>query len=200
MVSFGGLVRKIFGSANERRVRGYRSRVEAINALEPEIQALSDEALRGKTQEFREKLANGASLEDLLVPAFAVVREAARRTIGLRPFDVQLIGGMVLHEGAIAEMKTGEGKTLVATLDWGLDIQAAISLPRHAGLLDLFHGLDVAGEVGGQSCIDGGIVDSDQVCDQVGFLERESHGCFGTPEWRRGWRGVMTEVETGKHT
>jgi preprotein translocase, SecA subunit len=116
MVSFGGLVRKIFGSANERRVRGYRSRVEAINALEPEIQALSDEALRGKTQEFREKLANGASLEDLLVPAFAVVREAARRTIGLRPFDVQLIGGMVLHEGAIAEMKTGEGKTLVATL------------------------------------------------------------------------------------
>ncbi|MCT8988757.1 preprotein translocase subunit SecA [Chelativorans sp. SCAU2101] len=116
MVSFGGLARKIFGSSNDRRVKSYRPRVEAIGALEDEMQALSDEALRGKTEEFRQKLANGASLDDLLVPAFAVVREAARRTLGLRPFDVQLIGGMVLHEGAIAEMKTGEGKTLVATL------------------------------------------------------------------------------------
>src|SRR5690606_36737595 len=116
MVSYGGLARKILGSSNNRRVKSYRPRVEAISALEEEMQALSDEALRGKTEEFRQKLANGASLDDLLVPAFAVVREAARRTLGLRPFDVQLIGGMVLHEGANAEMKTGEGKTLVATL------------------------------------------------------------------------------------
>ncbi|WP_309085570.1 preprotein translocase subunit SecA [Chelativorans sp.] len=116
MVSLGGLARKIFGSSNERRVRGLRPKAEAIGALEPEMQALSDEALRGKTEEFRKKLADGASLDDLLVPAFAVVREAARRVLGLRPFDVQLIGGMVLHEGSIAEMKTGEGKTLVATL------------------------------------------------------------------------------------
>jgi len=116
MVSFGGLVRKIFGSANDRRIRGLQPRVDAINALEAEMKALSDEALRGKTEEFRKQLAEGRSLDDLLVPAFAVVREAARRTIGLRPFDVQLIGGMVLHEGSIAEMKTGEGKTLVATL------------------------------------------------------------------------------------
>jgi len=116
MVSFGGLVRKIFGSANERRVRGLQPRVDAINALEAEMKALSDEALRGKTEEFRKQLAEGRSLDDLLVPAFAVVREAARRAIGLRPFDVQLIGGMALHEGSISEMKTGEGKTLVATL------------------------------------------------------------------------------------
>lgn len=116
MVSFGGLARKIFGSANERRVRGLQPRVDAINALEEEMKALSDEALRGKTAEFRKQLADGTDLDDLLVPAFAVVREAARRAIGLRPFDVQLIGGIVLHEGSIAEMKTGEGKTLVATL------------------------------------------------------------------------------------
>src|SRR5690606_1925934 len=116
MVSFGGLVRKIFGSANERRVRGLQPRVDAINALEEEMKALSDEALRGKTAEFRKQLADGVDLDDLLVPAFAVVREAARRALGMRPFDVQLIGGMVLHEGSIAEMKTGEGKTLVATL------------------------------------------------------------------------------------
>jgi len=116
MVSLGGLARKIFGSSHERRVKGLRPRVEAIGALEKEMQALSDEALRGKTEEFRKQLADGASLDDILVPAFAVVREAARRVLGLRPFDVQLIGGMVLHQGAIAEMKTGEGKTLVATL------------------------------------------------------------------------------------
>ncbi|WEX09020.1 preprotein translocase subunit SecA [Chelativorans sp. AA-79] len=116
MVNLGGLARKIFGSSNERRVKGLKPRVEAIGALEEEMKALSDEALRGKTDEFRQKLAEGASLDDLLVPAFAVVREAAHRVLGLRPFDVQLIGGMVLHEGSIAEMKTGEGKTLVATL------------------------------------------------------------------------------------
>ena len=116
MVSLGVLARKIFGSANDRRIKGLRPRVEAINALEPEMEALSDEQLKGKTAEFREKVAAGTPVDDLLVPAFAVVREAAKRALGLRPFDVQLIGGMVLHEGSIAEMKTGEGKTLVATL------------------------------------------------------------------------------------
>ncbi|MEM7566034.1 MAG: preprotein translocase subunit SecA [Pseudomonadota bacterium] len=116
MVSFGAVARKLFGSANDRTVKGYNRRVEAINALEAEIQPLSDEALRARTVQFREEVANGRSLDDLLVPAFATVREAARRALGQRHFDVQLIGGMVLHEGKIAEMKTGEGKTLVATL------------------------------------------------------------------------------------
>ena len=116
MVSFGGLARKLFGSSNDRRVKGYKARVAAINALESEMQALSDEALKNRTAEMRAELAAGKTLDDLLVPAFATVREAARRAIGLRPFDVQLIGGMILHENSIAEMKTGEGKTLVATL------------------------------------------------------------------------------------
>ncbi|MFG1307243.1 preprotein translocase subunit SecA [Xanthobacter autotrophicus] len=112
----GGLARKLFGSANDRRVKGYRPRVQAINALEPELEALSDEALRARTDDFRRQVAEGRSLDELLVPAFATVREGAKRALGMRPFDVQLIGGMVLHEGGIAEMKTGEGKTLVATL------------------------------------------------------------------------------------
>jgi len=112
----GALARKFFGSANDRRVKGYQSRVNAINALEPEVAALSDEALKARTAEFRQQLADGKTLDDILVPAFATVREAAKRTLGQRHFDVQLIGGMVLHEGDIAEMKTGEGKTLVATL------------------------------------------------------------------------------------
>jgi preprotein translocase subunit SecA len=116
MVSLGGLARKIFGSSNDRRVRGYKAKVDAINALEAETKALSDEALAAKTVEFRKQLADGKTLDDLLAPAFAVVREAALRVLGLRPFDVQLIGGMILHEKSIAEMKTGEGKTLVATL------------------------------------------------------------------------------------
>ncbi|MEQ8448141.1 MAG: preprotein translocase subunit SecA [Nitratireductor sp.] len=116
MVSLGVLARKIFGSSNDRRIKGLRPRVEAINALEPDMEALSDEQLKAKTAEFREKVAAGTPIDDLLVPAFAVVREAAKRALGLRPFDVQLIGGMVLHDGSIAEMKTGEGKTLVATL------------------------------------------------------------------------------------
>lgn len=116
MVSLGGLARKIFGSSNDRRVRGYKAKVDAINALEAETKALSDEALAAKTAEFRKQLADGKTLDDLLAPAFAVVREAALRVLGLRPFDVQLIGGMILHEKSIAEMKTGEGKTLVATL------------------------------------------------------------------------------------
>ena len=112
----GAFARKFFGSANDRRVKGYQSRVKAINALEPEIAALSDEAVRARTAEFKQQLASGKTLDDILVPAFATVREAAKRTLGQRHFDVQLIGGMVLHEGDIAEMKTGEGKTLVATL------------------------------------------------------------------------------------
>jgi preprotein translocase subunit SecA len=112
----GALARKFFGSANDRRVKGYQSRVNAINALEGEVSALSDEALKARTDEFRKQLAEGKTLDDILVPAFATVREAAKRTLGQRHFDVQLIGGMVLHEGDIAEMKTGEGKTLVATL------------------------------------------------------------------------------------
>jgi preprotein translocase subunit SecA len=116
MISFGRFASKIFGSSNERRVRAYNPRVEAINALEPEIEALSDEALRGRTEDFRKQLADGAKLDDILVPAFATVREAAKRVLGQRHYDVQLIGGMTLHDGKIAEMKTGEGKTLVATL------------------------------------------------------------------------------------
>ncbi|CAN5285372.1 preprotein translocase subunit SecA [soil metagenome] len=116
MVGLGSLARKIFGSPNDRRIKAYRPTVEAINALEPEMEALSDAELRARTDEFRKQVADGTSLDDLLVPAFATVREAAKRTLGQRHFDVQLMGGMVLHEGAIAEMKTGEGKTLVATL------------------------------------------------------------------------------------
>ena len=112
----GTLTKRLFGSANDRRVKGYRSRVEAINAAEPEFQKLNDDELKAKTAEFRAQLAAGKSLDELLVPAFATVREAAKRTLGQRHFDVQLIGGMVLHESGIAEMKTGEGKTLVATL------------------------------------------------------------------------------------
>ena len=116
MVSLGGMARKIFGSSNDRRIKGLRPRAAEITALEPQISKLTDEQLRAKTVEFKEKLAAGATLDSILVEAFAVVREAARRAIGLRPFDVQLIGGMVLHSGSIAEMRTGEGKTLVATL------------------------------------------------------------------------------------
>ena len=113
---FGSFAKKIFGSSNDRRLKGYRPKVVAINALEPEVRKLTDAELAGRTVAFREAAAAGKSLEDLLVPAFATVREAARRVLGQRHFDVQLIGGMVLHEGAIAEMRTGEGKTLVATL------------------------------------------------------------------------------------
>src|SRR6186997_2776675 len=112
----GAVARKLFGSANDRRIRSYQPRVDEINALEKELEALSDDALRARTEEFKRQLAEGATLDDILVPAFATVREAAKRTLGQRHFDVQLIGGMVLHEGKIAEMKTGEGKTLVATL------------------------------------------------------------------------------------
>ena len=113
---FRAAVRKLFGSANDRRVRSYQPRVNAINALEKELEQLSDDELRARTVEFRKQVAEGTSLDDLLVPAFATVREAGKRTLGQRHFDVQLVGGMVLHQGRIAEMRTGEGKTLVATL------------------------------------------------------------------------------------
>jgi preprotein translocase subunit SecA len=116
MLSLATLASKIFGTSNDRKLKAYDGRVAAINALEPEISALSDEALRDRTVQFRKQLAEGTKLDDLLVPAFATVREAAKRALGQRHYDVQLIGGMVLHEGRIAEMKTGEGKTLVATL------------------------------------------------------------------------------------
>src|SRR5215218_10152854 len=112
----GAVARKLFGSPNDRRIKSYRPRVAEINALEPEVARLSDEALKARTGEFRKQLADGKTLDDILVPAFATVREAAKRTLGQRHFDVQLVGGMVLHEGKIAEMRTGEGKTLVATL------------------------------------------------------------------------------------
>ena len=111
-----GLLRKVFGSRNDRLIKQYAQTVKRINAFEPAIQALSDEQLRAKTEEFRERHAKGESLDDLLPEAFAVVREAGKRELGMRHFDVQLIGGMVLHYGKIAEMRTGEGKTLVATL------------------------------------------------------------------------------------
>ena len=113
---FASLARSIFGNANDRSLKGYQRRVPEINAFEPAMAALSDEALQGKTAEFRRRLAEGTSLDDLLPEAFATVREAAKRVLGMRHFDVQMIGGMVLHDGKIAEMKTGEGKTLVATL------------------------------------------------------------------------------------
>jgi preprotein translocase subunit SecA len=113
---FGVIARRVFGSANDRIVKGMKKTVAAISALEPEISALSDADLRGRTDVFKARLAEGADLDSLLPEAFAVVREAAKRTLGQRHFDVQLMGGMVLHQGKITEMKTGEGKTLVATL------------------------------------------------------------------------------------
>ena len=110
------LAKRIFGSANDRYINSLKPIVAAVNALEPAVQALSDEDLRARTVWLRERLAKGETLEDVLPDAFATVREAAIRTLGQRHFDVQLMGGVVLHRGAISEMKTGEGKTLVATL------------------------------------------------------------------------------------
>jgi preprotein translocase subunit SecA len=112
----GALARKLFGSSNDRRIKAYQPKVAAINALEMELSGLSDEALRARTETFKRELAAGKTIDEILVPAFATVREASKRVLGQRHFDVQLIGGMVLHEGNISEMKTGEGKTLVATL------------------------------------------------------------------------------------
>jgi preprotein translocase subunit SecA len=111
-----GLLKKIFGSRNDRLIKQYAQTVRAINALEPAISALSDDATAGKTDDSASGWPTGESLDDLLPEAFAVVREAGKRALGMRHFDVQLIGGMVLHDGKIAEMRTGEGKTLVATL------------------------------------------------------------------------------------
>ena len=110
------LFKKVFGSRNERLVKRLLKTAESINALEPEVSALSDADLRARTTVFRERLQQGASLDDLLPETFAVVREAGKRVLGMRHFDVQLVGGMVLNSGKIAEMRTGEGKTLVATL------------------------------------------------------------------------------------
>ncbi len=116
MLGISSLAKRFFGSLNERKLRGYIARLEAINALEPEFQALDDAALKAKTDEFKARLKQGETLDDLLEEAFAAVREAARRTLGQRHYDMQLVGGMALHDGKISEMKTGEGKTLVATL------------------------------------------------------------------------------------
>ena len=116
MLGLRSIAAKIFGTTNDRKVVKYRSPVAEMSLLEAGFAALSDAELKAKTQSFKTELADGKSLDDLLVPAFAVVREAAKRALGMRHFDVQMIGGMVLNDGAIAEMKTGEGKTLVATL------------------------------------------------------------------------------------
>ena len=113
---FARIARAVFGTSNDRVLKAYQRRVPQINALEPAMQALSDAELAAKTVDFRSRLAAGATLDEILPEAFAVVREAATRTLGQRHFDVQMIGGMVLHDGKISEMKTGEGKTLVATL------------------------------------------------------------------------------------
>ncbi|HSF96828.1 MAG TPA: preprotein translocase subunit SecA, partial [Thermohalobaculum sp.] len=116
MLGLGSLAKQLFGTTNDRKIKAAQRTVEAVNALEPEAQACTDAQLRARTQEYRDRLAAGESLDDLLPEAFATVREAARRALGLRPFDVQIIGGLVLHQGKISEMKTGEGKTLVATM------------------------------------------------------------------------------------
>ena len=111
-----GLLNKVVGDPNEREIRQIRPIVEAINALEPEMARRTEAELRDLTRQFRARLAGGETLDELLVDGFAAVREVAKRTVDMRPFDVQLIGGIVLHQGKVAEMKTGEGKTLVATM------------------------------------------------------------------------------------
>src|ERR1019366_7306702 len=124
---------KVFGTKHEREVKAMMPLVAAINALEPQMQALSNEELAAQTVAFREQLAQGASLDDILIPAFATVREAGRRFVNMRHFDVQLIGGIVLHRGKIAEMKNGEGKTLVATLPCYLNAQIGKASGRERG-------------------------------------------------------------------
>ena len=113
---FRNIVKKVFGDPMEKALSSYQESVDQINALEPAMRKLSDEQMQAKTAAFKARLADGARFEDIMIEAYALVREASVRTIGLRHYDVQLIGGIVLHEGRIAEMKTGEGKTLVATL------------------------------------------------------------------------------------
>ncbi|NNE80507.1 MAG: preprotein translocase subunit SecA [Silicimonas sp.] len=115
MLGFGTIAKKVFGTVNDRRIKATQTMVDQINALEPEFETLSDEGIISKTEEFKKRVAEGESLDDILPEAFANCREAAKRSLGLRAFDVQLVGGMFLHQGDIAEMKTGEGKTLVAT-------------------------------------------------------------------------------------
>jgi len=116
MLGFGAIARKVFGTPNDRKVKSVRPLVAQINALEPEFQKLSDDGIIAKTRELQKRVQEGGeSLDDVLAEAFANCREAARRALGLRAFDVQLKGGMFLHQGNISEMKTGEGKTLVAT-------------------------------------------------------------------------------------
>jgi len=116
MLGLGSLQKKVFGTPNDRKIKSVRTLVDRINALEPEFQALSDDGIKERTAEFRDRLKAGESLDALLPEAFANAREAAFRTLGLRPYDVQLMGGIFLHQGDISEMKTGEGKTLMATL------------------------------------------------------------------------------------
>ena len=113
---FPKILTQIFGSRNDRLLKTYRRTVDAINALEPQFEKLSDADLRAKTEEFRQRIAQGSTLDDLLPEAFAVAREAGKRTLKMRHFDVQIIGGLAMHQGKIAEMRTGEGKTLMATL------------------------------------------------------------------------------------
>jgi preprotein translocase subunit SecA len=113
---FGAIARRLFGTANDRLLKTLTPQLHQINALEPTLQALSDDELRGRTAWLKERLAKGETVDDIMVDAFATVREAAKRVLGQRHFDTQLLGGMVLHKGMIAEMRTGEGKTLVSTL------------------------------------------------------------------------------------
>jgi preprotein translocase subunit SecA len=155
------LLKKIFGSRNDRLIKRYMHAVRAINALEPQVEALSDAQLRAKTDEFKQRLANGEALDDLLPEAFAVVREAGKRTLNMRHFDVQLIGGMVLHYGKIAEMRTGEGKTLVATLpaylspgrDWRARCHGNDYLASRDALMGNIYGFRIDGR--GQPVADG---------------------------------------------
>ena len=113
---FGGFAKAIFGSSNDRYVRSLKKTVDKVNGFEASVERMTDDALKDQTRLFKERLAAGETLDDILPEAFATVREAAKRTLAQRHYDVQLIGGIVLHRGEIAEMRTGEGKTLVATL------------------------------------------------------------------------------------
>src|SRR5579863_287339 len=127
-MTIDSVLAKIFGTKHEREVKAIRPLIAAINDLEPQIRALSDEELAAQTVTFKEQIAQGATLDDILVPAFATVREAGRRFLNMRHFDVQLIGGITLHRGKISEMKTGEGKTLVATLPVYLNALAGLGV------------------------------------------------------------------------
>jgi preprotein translocase subunit SecA len=179
------LATKLFGSSNERQLRRLYSKIEPINALEPQFEALSDDQLRGKTAEFRQRIENGESLDKLLPEAFATVREASKRVFGMRPFDVQLIGGLVLHEGKIAEMRTGEGKTLMATLPTYLNAIAGKGVhvvtvndylakrdSEWMGQLHNFLGLSVG-------CILGNIADDDRKAAYAADITYGTNNEFG---------------------